>query len=126
MFPLTLELWAAARSGSAQERFAVVMENLYREFRTLVTELVQAGKANGEFLADTDEKAVAAWLVGGLDGLMLQYWFDQSLNIQTWSENFLAWYCGELPVMPSMGEANEIPILVDTGMPADSRPGSQP
>jgi AcrR family transcriptional regulator len=90
LFPLTLVLWAAASSGSARERFAEVMENLYREFRTLVAELVQAGKANGEFRADTDEKAVAAWLVGGLDGLMLQYWFDQSLNIQTWSENFLA------------------------------------
>jgi hypothetical protein len=90
LFPLTLELWAAASSGSARERFAGVMENLYREFRTLVAELVQAGKANGEFRADTDAKAVAAWLVGGLDGLMLQYWFDQSLNIQIWSENFLA------------------------------------
>jgi AcrR family transcriptional regulator len=90
LFPLTLELWAAASSGSARERFAVVMENLYREFRSLVAELVQAGKANGEFRADTDAQAVAAWLVGGLDGLMLQYWFDQSLNIQCWSENFLA------------------------------------
>jgi AcrR family transcriptional regulator len=90
LFPLTLELWAAASSGSARERFKVVMENLYREFRTLVAELVQAGKANGEFRTGTDAQAVAAWLVGGLDGLMLQYWFDQSLSIQTWSENFLA------------------------------------
>ena len=90
LFPLTLELWAAASSGSARERFAVVMENLYREFRTLVGELIKAGIGNGEFRADTDAQAVAAWLVGGLDGLMLQYWFDQSLDIESWSENFLA------------------------------------
>ena len=82
LFPLTLEVWAAASTGSARERFAVVMENLYKQFRT--------GVNNGEFRPDTDAEAIAAWLVGGLDGLMLQYWFDQSLNIAGWSETFLA------------------------------------
>ena len=89
LFPLTLELWAAASSGAARERFAVVMENLYREFRTLTASLISAGKASGEFRTDVDEQAVAAWLVGGLDGLMLQYWFDQSLDVHGWADNFL-------------------------------------
>lgn len=90
MFPLTLEIWAAASTGAARERFSQVMENLYQEFRTLVSELIKVGVANGEFRADCDAQGIAAWLVGGLDGLMLQYWFDQSLDIQSWTDNFLA------------------------------------
>jgi len=89
LFPLTLELCAAASSGPARERFAVVMENLYSEFRAMTAGLISSGKASGEFRADVDEQAVAAWLVGGLDGLMLQYSFDQSLDIKSWTENFL-------------------------------------
>jgi AcrR family transcriptional regulator len=89
LFPLTLELWAAASSGSARERFATVMEHLYREFRGMTAGLIEAGKASGEFRADVDAEAVAAWLVGGLDGMMLQYSFDRSLDVQGWTENFL-------------------------------------
>ena len=90
MFPLTLELWAAASSGSARKRFAAVMEALYREFRGMTAGLIKAGKANGEFCGDVDAEAVAAWLVGGLDGMMLQYWFDQSLDVRSWTKNYLA------------------------------------
>lgn len=90
LFPLTLELWAAASSGSARERFAAVMEALYREFRGMTAGLIDAGKADGEFRRDVDAQAVAAWLVGGLDGMMLQYWFDQSLDVRSWTENYLA------------------------------------
>ncbi len=89
LFPLTLELWAAASSGPARERFAVVMEGLYRQFRGMTAELIEAGKAGGEFRPDVDAQAVAAWLVGGLDGLMLQYWFDQSLDARGWTASFL-------------------------------------
>ncbi len=89
MFPLTLELWAAASSGSARDRFAKVLENAYREFRGMAAGLIVFGKASGEFRADVDGEAVAAWLVGGLDGMMLQYWFDQSLDVQAWTDNFL-------------------------------------
>lgn len=89
LFPLTLELWAAASSGSARGRFAVIMENLYREFRGMTAGLIETGKASGEFRTDVDAQAVAAWLVGGLDGMMLQYWFDQSLDVQGWTDNFL-------------------------------------
>jgi AcrR family transcriptional regulator len=89
LFPLTLELWAAASSGPARGRFAAVMEGLYRQFRGMTAGLIEAGKAGGEFRADVDAEAVAAWLVGGLDGLMLQYWFDHSLDARGWTASFL-------------------------------------
>jgi len=89
LFPLTLELWAAASSGPARQRFAVVMEAIYRDFRNMTAGLINLGKESGEFRLDVDAEAVGAWLVGGLDGLMLQYWFDQSLDVRAWTENYL-------------------------------------
>jgi hypothetical protein len=33
--------------------------------------LIEAGKVSGEFRIDVDAQAVATWLVGGVDGMML-------------------------------------------------------
>ncbi|WKE65247.1 TetR/AcrR family transcriptional regulator [Gallaecimonas kandeliae] len=90
LFPLTLELWAAASSGPARGSFGQIMEGMYREFRAMTAGLIQAGQANGEFREDADADAAAAWLVGGIDGLMLQYWFDRSLDVKRLTEHFLA------------------------------------
>ena len=89
VFPVTLEVWAAASSGSTRQRFASAMEGLYQQFRGLTTELLARGQAEGEFRADMNPEAVAAWLVGGLDGLMLQCWFDPEIDAVGWSMDFL-------------------------------------
>jgi len=90
LFPLTMELWAAASSGPARDRFSQIMARLYQEFRAMTAGLIEAGKASGEFRQDADANAVAVWLVGGLDGLMLQFWFDRSLDVKQLTEHFLA------------------------------------
>jgi len=90
LYPLTLEVWAAASSGPARERFAAAMKDLYARFRATTAELIETGKESGEFAADVDSEAVAAWLVGGLDGLMLQYWFDRDIELGRWVDSFLA------------------------------------
>lgn len=88
-FPVTLEVWAAASAGPTRQRFARAMEGLYQQFRTLTTDLLKRGQADGEFRADINPEAVAAWLVGGLDGLMLQCWFDPDIDAVGWSMDFL-------------------------------------
>lgn len=90
LYPLTLEVWAAAGSGPARERFALAMKELYRQFRDMSAELIETGKKSGEFAEQVDSAAVAAWLVGGMDGLMLQYWFDRSIEVERWVDSFLA------------------------------------
>lgn len=89
LFPLTLEIWAAASSGPARDRFAEAMQGMYAEFRHLTAGLLRAGCEAGEFRADIEPEAVAAWLVGGLDGLMLQFWFDQNLDVENLIDGFL-------------------------------------
>ncbi|MFB4203427.1 HTH-type transcriptional regulator BetI [wastewater metagenome] len=80
IFPLTLEFWAAASAGPARERLGTIMRGMYAEFRALVAETVRAGQSAGELDAGVDPEAVAAWLVGGVDGVVLQHWFDPSVN----------------------------------------------
>ncbi|MDN3516526.1 TetR/AcrR family transcriptional regulator [Aquisalimonas lutea] len=78
--PLTLEFWAAASAGDTRQRFGTVMADMYREFRELVIALLRQGQAEGDVDADADVEAIAAWLVAGLDGLMLQHWFDPAVD----------------------------------------------
>lgn len=104
LFPLTLEVWAAASSGPTQQRFAAAMQGLYRQFRELSTGLIRAGKASGEFRDDVNEEAVAAWLVGGLDGLVLQSWFDASVDVSGWAREFLKVILRGISADESQGE----------------------
>ena len=89
LYPLTLEVWAAASSGPTRKRFSAAMQGLYKNFRELTAGLIKAGKASGEFHPDVNEEAVAGWLVGGMDGLILQAWFDADIDVGTWTEDFL-------------------------------------
>jgi len=89
LFPLTLEVWAAASAGSARTRFSSAMQGLYRQFRDIAAGLIREGQANGEFIEALNADAVAAWLVGGLDGLVLQAWFDPDIDVRTWTGDFL-------------------------------------
>lgn len=89
VFPLTLEVWAAASSGPSRRKFASAMQGMYRQFREMSASLISAGKANGEFRDDVNEAAVAAWLIGGMDGLVLQAWFDSTIDVRACIEALL-------------------------------------
>ncbi|MFG6176004.1 TetR/AcrR family transcriptional regulator [Halomonas sp. THAF12] len=80
LFPLTLEFWAAASAGPSRERLQSVMAGMYREYRELVMALLRQGQVEGDLSPDLDVEATAAWLVGALDGLMLQHWFDPGVD----------------------------------------------
>lgn len=79
-FPLTLEVWAAGGSASSPERFANALRNMYAQYRELIAGIVRTGQARGELRADLDAEALGAVLTGALDGLLLQCWFDPTLN----------------------------------------------
>ncbi|TFH87079.1 TetR/AcrR family transcriptional regulator [Billgrantia azerbaijanica] len=80
LYPLTLEFWAAASAGPARERLGAVMAGMYGEFRELVMTLLRQGQAEGDLDRTLDVEATAAWLVGSLDGLLLQHWFDPAVD----------------------------------------------
>ncbi len=79
-FPLSLEVWSASGSPTLRDRFAEALSDLYARYRTETAAIIRAGQAGGEFRETADADALAAFLVGGLDGLLLQCWFDPSLD----------------------------------------------
>ena len=88
LYPVTLEVWAAAAKRGTRERFATAMKTLYIEYRQSVEAMLRAAQESGELKKDMDAKAVAAMLVGAVDGLVLQYWLDPSFDPKDWTRTF--------------------------------------
>lgn len=89
LYPVTLEVWAAAAKSGTRERFSKAMRKLYREFRTQVGSLIEAAQAHGEIKPNADPAALAGVLTGAVDGLILQYWLDPSFDPRAWVKSFM-------------------------------------
>jgi AcrR family transcriptional regulator len=80
-YGLFMEFWAA----SADEQFRPWLENWfkksYAEYRRTVEELIREGMERGEFRADADPESLAVLAVGTLEGIFLQAWFDDGLDL---------------------------------------------
>jgi AcrR family transcriptional regulator len=79
-YPLTLEVWSAAGSQDARQRFADAMRELYDEYRQATAAIIAGGQSSGELRADLDPVALGAMLTGAIDGLLLQCWFEPTLD----------------------------------------------
>ena len=81
LYVITMEFWAASASLKMRGRLKAEFKNVYSDFRLLISSLILEGVASSEFKADVDAEAIAAGMVGALDGLFLQLWFDESFDI---------------------------------------------
>lgn len=80
LVPLMFEFWAASASPETREQVAGMFRRLYGVFRELVGGMIQRGIDQGEFRSDVDVESTAALLVGSMDGLFLQAWFDERMD----------------------------------------------
>lgn len=88
-FVLIMEFWSASASSAIRDQFKTAFKAAYENFGSLVSKLLHAGIATGEFRPDTDVEAVAAALVGTWDALLLQKWFESVENPLAYSQEFL-------------------------------------
>jgi AcrR family transcriptional regulator len=63
-----------------RERFAAALSGCYAGYRSEAAAIICAGQAAGELRSDADADALAALLIGAIDGLFLQCWFDPALD----------------------------------------------
>lgn len=80
LYALTMEFWAASATIKMRNRLKAEFKEVYRDFRTLISALIREGVASGEFKGTIDPESIAASLVGALDGLFLQVWFDETFD----------------------------------------------
>jgi AcrR family transcriptional regulator len=89
LYPVYLEVWAAAARTGTRARFSQAMQALYAGYRQELATRLRAGQEAGEIKLEADTDSLAAALVGAIEGLMLQYWFDQSIDVQQSVRTFL-------------------------------------
>jgi len=91
LFSLTFEFWAASASGAPalRTRVARLFRESYAALGVMVAETIRDGVARGEFDAAVDVGAVTAVLIGSLDGLYLQAWFDPTIDPARMAGRFL-------------------------------------
>ena len=89
LFPLLFEFWAASASSETRERFAAEFRLLYATFRKFFGDMIRRGIDENEFDPDIDVDSVTAVLVGSLDGLLLQSWFDREISPVKAGEAFM-------------------------------------
>ncbi len=90
LFPLVFEFWSASASPDRQVRVAALFRDCYAKFRTLIAGQIRKGQQEGEFDPTADASRIAAALVGALDGLFLQAWFDPTLDPVSMGDDFVA------------------------------------
>jgi len=90
LYPVSLEVWAAAARTGTRQRFAHAMQTLYTTYRSELVRLLRAAQEGGEVKTGVDIEGIAATLVGAIDGLLLQFWLDQSFDIQRIVRTFMS------------------------------------
>ncbi|MBU1742692.1 MAG: TetR/AcrR family transcriptional regulator [Proteobacteria bacterium] len=79
-YGLFMEFWTVAADESFRPTLHGIFKRMYREYRGQVVALIREGVDRGEFRADVDPEALAAASIGAIDGILLQAWFDDSLD----------------------------------------------
>jgi AcrR family transcriptional regulator len=80
MYPLTMEFWSAAATPEFKDRLMGEFRELYGAYRGVIADVIRRGVESGEFGDHVDADSAAAGLVGALDALFLQAWFDEDFD----------------------------------------------
>lgn len=88
-YSLSMEFWAASASSRLRKRFRDAFRQIYGGFRGIVSALIRDGIQRGEFCDDTDPESIAAALVGTLDALALQAWFEYDFDPLKTAKDFM-------------------------------------
>ncbi len=89
LFPLMMEFWSASTTGTNQKVFKKYFNGIYNQYRKQIAQILQYGIDTGEFRRDIDVDSNSSALVGVIDGLFLQDWFDKKFDIQMTSREFI-------------------------------------
>jgi hypothetical protein len=96
IFSMNLDFWAASRGSAFEDRFTTACRQLYREYRTLVADVIRRGQLEGDLRTEIDAEQLATMVVSALDGLGVQCWFDADVEPVAATESFAAALLGGL------------------------------
>jgi AcrR family transcriptional regulator len=80
LYPLTMEFWSAAATAEFRGRLMEDFRRLYAGYREVIAGAIRKGQTAGEFGSHVQPDLLAAALVGAMDALFLQAWFDPGFD----------------------------------------------
>jgi len=86
--PVVLDFWAASRGGGFEESYRQAVVASYTLYRKLIADFIRSGQHGGRFRSDIDADALAATVVATVDGLGIQFYFDNSIDPRRITEEF--------------------------------------
>jgi AcrR family transcriptional regulator len=90
LYPLTMEFWSAAATPEFKNNLMGEFRKLYAGYRRVLAGVIRKGMAAGEIGPHVDPDHVAAALVGTIDALFLQAWFDPTFDAAAAGRHFVA------------------------------------
>lgn len=90
LYPLTMEFWSAAATPEFRDNLMGEFRKLYAGYREALAGVIREGMAAGEIGPHVDADHVAAALVGTIDALFLQAWFDPDFDPVAAGRHFVA------------------------------------
>lgn len=103
-FALVMEFWAASGASNMRDRFKAAFRNAYQSFRSIISLMIREGMAAGEFRKDLNPEHVASGIIGSLDAMFLQKWFDESFDLRGAAESFINVILDGLSIQGPEGE----------------------
>lgn len=98
VFTLNLDFWAASRGSAFEPRFTEACRSVYQNYRRVVSDVIRRGQFEGDFRTDLEPENVAILIVSALDGLGVQYWFDDTIDPRAAAASFADAICTGLCV----------------------------
>jgi AcrR family transcriptional regulator len=98
LYAMTLDFWAATRGTSVRDRLGKACASLYEEHRRLISQILGEGCVSGQLRPEIDVDSIATVLVGALDGVGVQHFFDRSVDPRRAAAAFWHAICGGLCV----------------------------
>jgi AcrR family transcriptional regulator len=106
LYPLTMEFWSAAATPEFRDRLMEEFKKLYAGYRGVLADVIREGQATGEIAADVDPDHTAAAIVGALDALFLQAWFDPGFDAVAAGKHFVDVMLRGMAIEPSANAAD--------------------
>lgn len=82
LIPLTFEFWAATGSSKYRKEMKALFKDFYKKIGDVLVAVIEDGIERGEFNADLDTASYVPAIVGAVDVMGLQAWFDDEFDIE--------------------------------------------
>jgi AcrR family transcriptional regulator len=89
LYPLTMEFWSAAATSEVRDRLVGEFRKMYAAYRSVLATTIRSGQEAGEIGPQVEPDRMAAAIVGALDALFLQAWFDPSFDAVAAGRHFV-------------------------------------